>query len=330
LGAFFGNTLNIRKTGVEALLLLLAGLPMVILLGKYLSIRSGGTLTERLPMRELIKWILDVRPLIIYSYTGEVNFTRVLLIIALGLGLYSIIKYLLHSGIPPLSLIINHRGTPYLFLALVFIILYFTYPDTPRGGGSYISIRILIFVFLAGFLWLSTLEYPRIIRIFVFTAILVANFGLLYRYHRAQSWLNATAKKFIAVNELIDKNSVILPIRNSDNWLDIHFPNYQGADWPLVILENYEANTNYFPVEWNMNELPSLRMGDSIVTDVCLYNKFPAGSEKIVPIDYILSWGDGEPDACRQGLAVLLPGRYELVYTAEDPSISLYRLKETE
>ena len=121
-GAFFGQTLNIRKVSFEFLILILVGLPLVILLVKYVIVRGGANSVEKLPLRELIKWILDVRPLIIYSYAGELKFTRVVFFLATGFILYSVIKYLLDSGIPKLGLLLNHRGTPFLFLTLVFVI----------------------------------------------------------------------------------------------------------------------------------------------------------------------------------------------------------------
>ena len=327
--AYLNKSLNVRKTVLEISILILVAIPLLILLSRYLGSRAGSTSSVvRLPWKELIKWILDARPLIIYSYTGELKFTRVLFFLGSGLLLYNLIKYFRKPGINGLVRLLSQGGTPFLFLSFLFILLYFVYPDSHRSGGSYISIRILIFAYLTGFIWLCTLEYTKLIKISVFAILLVVNFGLLYRYQGVQSRLNSITKKFTAGVEQIDENSVVLPIRNSDDWLDLHCPNYLGADKPLIILENYEATTNYFPIEWNTDELPSVRIGDSLVTDVCLYNKFPAGSDTIVPIDYIISWGSNEPDACQKGLAVLMEGNYELVCSTEDPSIRLFRMKE--
>lgn len=321
---------NLKDLPIEFTVILLAGLPFVVLLVKYLTSRWGSSTVIKLPIKELLKWIVDVRPLIIYHYPQELKYTRWLFYLATGLFLYACVKYFFSTGTIRLKPMLQSKSTPFFLITIFFLVLYFILPNTPSSGASYISDRVLTFVYLTGFLGLFTMKYPQLIRNISYIIILVVNFGLLARYYDFQSGLNSTTKKFLEAAEYVENNSIVLPIRNSDDWMDLHFSNYLGMEKPLVILENYEATTSYFPLRWNLDELPSVQLGDTIITQFCLDNTFPASSKNNFKIDYILTWGNNDPDECKSNLLTLVESNYDLIYASEVPEINLFRSKEAD
>jgi len=136
-------------------------------------------------------------------------------------------------------------------------------------------------------------------------------------------------KNFKEAEKLVTENSVILPMRNLRWMLDLHFPHYLGWNKPVIILENFEATTRYYPLVWNLEELPTVTLGDSIITDMCLYNKFPASSTNNVKIDFVITWGTDDMNECQKNLWMVVNQNYELIFSGGDPLVSLYKLKST-
>ncbi len=69
---------------------------------------------------------------------------------------------------------------------------------------------------------------------------------------------------FLSVREYLKPYSVVLPLNfapngidlqgrvlTSMNWIFTHAQEYNGIYMPLIMLDNYEANTDYFPLRWN-------------------------------------------------------------------------------
>ena len=61
----------------------------------------------------------------------------------------------------------------YGVLSIIFLLLYFVFPDS-SSGGSYISVRLNILFFLVFCIWLSLFNYPDYLRKLIFLVILIA------------------------------------------------------------------------------------------------------------------------------------------------------------
>lgn len=89
----------------------------------------------------------------------------------------------------------------------------------------------------------------------------------------------------------IEPFKTVLPVKNSDNWLHGHASNYLGIDKPMVILENYEASLDYFPIRWNRNNIPNLYFGEMSSANDCLSWESNSNND-IAVIDYIFLLND--------------------------------------
>jgi hypothetical protein len=308
----------------EIAVILMAGLPGLVLSFIYLSQWNDPVAASRLPLKDLLKWIFDARFLIIHNYLREDDFSRLVFFTAFGLIIYISTRYF--SKKP------EHKPTvqcssPRFFaglLSMIFLILYLVFPDE-SSGGSYLSVRLNLFFYLALFIWLTTFTYPKKLLVLAALVLFVATAGLTYRNYYSTRNYNQLIKNFHAAEEWVTAHSVILPITNNNWLLDDHFPSYLGWEKPVILLENYEASTGYFPVVWNLAGMPSLRLGDSIVSDVCLYTNFPASENHSVNIDYVIIWGDEGMDDCEKGIWTIVNRDFELIFSAEKHAFSLYK-----
>ncbi|HEC43849.1 MAG TPA: hypothetical protein ENI20_13585 [Bacteroides sp.] len=320
------NKESIRKPSLEIMLVILIGMPGIYLAWKYLAGWHAPDLGSKLPFNELMKWILDARSLIIHSYSAESNFSRLIFFSAMCLLLYTTIKILLRKEIGTLTA--NPKKLFFGILSAILLLLYLTFPDA-SSGGSYISVRINILLYLIFFIWLSMFKYPLAFKRVIVVLILIATVGLSFNNIQRLERYSKQIQRFNEAEKLVTKNSVILPIRNSGGMLDSHFSQYLGWKKPIVVLENFEATTMYYPLIWNPGGIPAVRLGDSVVTNVCLYNQFPAASDDTVSIDYIISWGRDEMNECKNGIMQKVDQYYTLIYSEKDPDLSLYKLKPT-
>ena len=109
--------------------------------------------------------------------------------------------------------------------------------------------------------------------------VLFFHFKLNTFYQDATKNIESIAIDYVDVANHIEKNSVVLPINYSGNWLMAHFSNYLGVEKPIIILENYECLAGYFPLKWNVNTMPDSRFGP-ITSDSLLCLKWQANHKK--------------------------------------------------
>jgi len=112
----------------------------------------------------------------------------------------------------------------------------------------------------------------------------------------------------------------------SDNWLEPHFSNYLGVDKPLIILENYEASVGWFPVKWNTQKLPRIKLGtfDTINGIQWMSN---TQSNQIKQIDYVFLYGSTNKidDQSWAELNAELAKNFRPVFNSENNYIIIYK-----
>jgi hypothetical protein len=137
--------------------------------------------------------------------------------------------------------------------------------------------------------------------------------------------------KFISAVEkaskLIPANKIVLPIDYTQNWETGHLSNLLGVDKELVILENYECSTGYFPLTWNRQNAPAVFLGEkSTIQTSCVWWLSSMSSEK-KPIDYVLILGKmDKKDSCTNQIFQKLSNYYSLIQKSS--YCTLYQLKK--
>jgi hypothetical protein len=275
-----------------------------------------------------MKIIADVRPLIVNDYATKVKYTRILFYLILFLFSYSAIKFFIGLKQLQIKPLLKSTNTYLFFITLIYAALFLTCSD-PISDGGYIPVRLSTVLFLFMFCWLSTLKYPLIIKVISFITVLIISFNISYTENKILSEEDNVIKKITEASLLIEDNTTILPVRNSDKMLEGHYSNFLGMKKPVVILENYEASSPHFPLSWNRAELPVIYLGDTVISNVCFFEKFPENSPYTSIVDYAFIWGGDYStiDSCQKALISIIEKNYDLIYYSGNPVIKLYRIK---
>lgn len=214
-------------------------------------------------------------------------------------------------------------------------------------GGSYIRYRLETLVYLFGICFIAAVPMLRMMRIMQagFVVVMVG----LFTYHRLPAYadINRMVGEFKSLSAGIEDSSVVLPLKYETFLTNDKGETIAGkvllfshvaetAAEPgkkLVFLDNYEANTGYFPLIWkeNVNPFTCLARGPGIEAvppqaDITGYNKTAA------PINYIILFakkGEVLNDPATKAMADTIDTYYDLVKVTPTYKIELYRLKST-
>ncbi|MBN2348882.1 MAG: hypothetical protein JXJ22_08605 [Bacteroidales bacterium] len=286
----------------------------------------------KLPLNTLLKWIIQVQPAKAMVYAKEDIFTKWILYLILLVILTSII-YFLVGQFRKIKIALHQKpgNLLWLILSFVFLILYFILPDTVTGASAgFVSSRLLLFFFLFLFVGLAGLLVPFWLQVSGFLIVSYISFSLLLIYFRQAKENSRIVQEIKKASEYIEPYSTILPINNSDYWLFGHVSNYLGSEIPVIILENYEAELDYFPLKWNTENLPNLHFGSLNTPLTCL--RWPSNIKAISkPIDHIFMLNDKnihQPSAFTFEYKVDLQPDYILEYASEDQRVILYKYKK--
>ena len=296
---------------------------------------------NRLSVDELIRWIKDIRPAIALNYERELRLTEIMyhvylflffITIFLRIQAFPVDKNLSGSGkIRQILMTFFSMKDIWLLLAFISFVLYFVVPDA--AGAGMMSDRFCLLFYIMYITWLALQDFPGWVRNMAATAIVILSLFMVNRYIYSTKFLNADAEEIYNAAANIKPNSIVLPVNLSDNWLELHFSNYLGADKPMVIMENYEADVGWFPVKWNDKMLPVTLLGDQRPKNVCLSWRSPEKSEQVRQIDYIMVWGDlkKEYSSCNDSLMKVIRSDYKPVYTSPRHFVKIYeRLKNSD
>src|SRR5204863_8300092 len=111
-------------------------------------------------------------------------------------------------------------------------------------------------------------------------------------------------------------NSIVLPLNYSSNWMHSNISNYLGTDKHILVLDNYEAGREHFPLTWNPGMNPVGLLGSfngtlPLCADVSTFEK--KTSKKI---DYIILWKNDKEliDNCSRQIRETIKNNYQLVF----------------
>jgi hypothetical protein len=207
--------------------------------------------------------------------------------------------------------------------AIGLFVLYFVLPDQALSGGFIlVRIQLISTIFL-----IPALACIRLKKVWMVPlASIFVIFSLLHLKQQYIVWseLGNSAAEYIEVVDQIPVNAVVLPVTWYDNWMYSNFPCLLGSRKQLIVLDNYEASTSHFWIEWKKNMNPELYPGFTGNTNNPCLN--PTAFPK--PIDYIYSFGNPDlTNDCGKLSSDVLKNEWQLVWTSSHGNAHLYKKK---
>lgn len=311
----------------ELAILLLISLPPLIMLFLFYRSTHFPPPGEALHSAELFSWLNDGRALIAYAYHSEANTTRLLIhifLIIIAFELYQ--RYTRKKSGETDSWF--RSGDILLVPIALTLVLFLTVPDD--SGARMMSLRYNVLLFMVLIPWVASSDVPKPVSRVLMVLIIVLHIGTLFKHRTVlHESVVPHAKIIHEAANWMEAGSVVLPVRLSDNWLELHFSNYLGIDKPLVILENYEASIGWFPVTWNQESLPKIMLGKAAQAGPLNWSS-GTNSLMIKPIDYVFIYGylDGIKEEKWATVRSILQTDYRLIYTDPTRYISIYETKD--
>lgn len=253
-----------------------------------------------LSKHELLGGLYQVRPLISYNGLIEPPYTQAIFLTFCALLLAALFRYARTLRTPttdreaPLTDRAQAYGTWYwAILCLILLGLYFVMPDQ-IGEPAYISIRLALLLFLFLIVALSRTRIPKWLAWPAVIFVLYNNFTLNSYYASVIKDQNKPVRNIELAASHLPAGAIVFALDHSGNWMGGHYPNYIGAMRPVVLVDNYEAQVGYFPLQWNEKEFPRLYLGDMPVRTMIRFRNPPDEEDPVRPIDHVMIIGDRE------------------------------------
>ena len=234
-----------------------------------------------------------------------------------------------------------HRFDGFLLSMFFAAFLYFFFPDKLFGGSLFVvRAQYLwgVFAVLAvGYLLPSGIA-KQAAGVFFFSIFIWLSVIRINRLYPAADGISAIA----AAGSHINPRSVVLPLNfapagldahgrtiTDRNWIFVHAWQYLATEKPLIILDNYEANTGYFPLLWKDEVNPY----HFLCTNGAMEATPPHASiteytrKTGIAIDFVLLWCYDKKylsDTAFAGLYSEITSNYNLVYTEPSGRVVLY------
>ena len=88
----------------------------------------------------------------------------------------------------------------------------------------------------------------------------------------------------------------------------------------MIILENYESDKGYFPVNWNRKSKPNLLVGSQNLNSFLCFEWKTNIENPVTKIDYVFIIGNPEnvKDSCNTALLREVVAEYRMIYQTEN------------
>jgi len=234
----------------------------------------------------------------------------------------------------------------FLIIAAALFIFYYKQPGSVAGAGI-VPQRVLLLPFLFITLWVCSVD-RNVYANKLFSALFAVMAILLFSVRMPiLSKSSDLVSEILTCQPYISERSTVLALDYAPNgiapdgnmiadriWMYFHIPDYLGAVKPLVMLNNYEANISYFPVNWQNGAEPFhalSKCNDGIQEHPPCVNLMGYKSEKHKDVNYVLLIGLTDPKTIghpntQDLLKQLSDNHYELIYTSANKRAKLYHL----
>ncbi len=237
-----------------------------------------------------------------------------------------------------------------LLVALVYVGLYFAAPEG-MSQGTFLNLRLNLYPFFALLLWFGAHPFAGPARAGLQAAGAVLALALLGLHAAAYAELDGRLGEYVSAGEHVEPNTTLLPLcfapqgRAPDGRVLAlrtqpfrHAAGHIAARRRVVDLDNYEADTGYFPVLFRPGMNPYEQIGAAPeqigrgfleVPPRVEFLSYPQKSGQ--KLDYVLLWGArpeqrDRPDA--RAIFRQLEEGFDLVFTSPRGLAQLYRRKD--
>ncbi len=330
---------DIRRFSVYAAQWILVMLPSVLILFLFLLKRGMH--------REPHAWSWGEKGVQFLQFFGSQSTRHIEKFPAMASGLL-ILTFLVYA------LLINPKHTKekhrlpvwiFLFMAVFTLISYFTCPQSIGGAGS-IDLRL---VFLPPFfviLFLATRNWNELMRwMYILSCFFITLSFLLIRFPYVLK-AGKIGNEIMEAAPYIKNRSVVLNL-HFDYWQKLarggqlfekdgsflHFSDFLGAEKNkhLILLNNYEAEINYFPVNWQPGINPRTSIAGMIQGTLPPCGDYHAYEKQTgKKIDYILcqNWDASlAKHPCVVSLMQQIQQEFTCVFDSRHHAIKVYKRK---
>jgi len=289
--------LDFRKLSLHLSRLALIFLPSILLIFLFLIKRGTGREPHTLTIGKKILNFLTM-----YS-SQSTRYAEAFPAIASGILLISFLGILfITRNKVNISKKMN-LGYVFLVMMVFTFISYLTCPHSIGGAGS-IDIRLAFLPPLFLLLYFATKKWTELAKIiFISSSFLISITFLIIRFPYVLK-ASEIGKEIMSSSQYIEDKSVILNLHfdyyqqlpNHDSVFHhdgsfLHFSDYLGAvkNKHLILLNNYEAEINYFPVNWQPGMNPRSTMSGFIQGNLPPCGDYHLYEDQVnKKIDYIL------------------------------------------
>lgn len=323
--------LDVRKLSSHVSRLAMIFFPSILIVFLFLIKRGTGRVPHELSIGT--KFINFIQ----FYASQSTRHAEVIPAIACGVLL---ISYLVVLIVTRLKVNIPKKmnlGFVFLFMVVFTLISYLTCPHSIGGAGS-IDIRLAFLPPMFLVFYFATKKWSDLSKIiFIALSILISLTFLIIRFPYVLK-ANQIGKEIMTSAAYIEDRSVVLNL-HFDYWQQLpsgenlfqhdgsflHFSDYLGAvnRKHLILLNNYEAEINYFPVNWVAGKNPRETVSGIIQGELPPCGDFRLYEKQVNrKIDYILfqNW--------RQD-ALLKPCVKELIAEINQDFIKVYQSKKS-
>lgn len=235
-----------------------------------------------------------------------------------------------------------NRYEAFFAVFLIMLYIYFFQPGQIAGAGI-LSIRLQFIPFLVVIPWLANINFNIKIKWTVMLSAFIISIVLIAVRMPYHTLASKAVKEYLSVRDYIDDKSTVLPLSYSHNgktpegtlianriWLFMHAADYIGTDKSLIIFDNFEGNTGYFPIIWKQEKNPYYYISTNEgfenqppSVDILNYNKKTGGN-----IDYVITWCLDEQysnHTYTKNILEQLKGNYALIFSSEHNLAKLYK-----
>lgn len=238
----------------KIILYLISSLLPIYFTNIYFSVQPSPIELSYVSFSEKIKWLYNLRPLISFNFNTEVSYSNLFLIGYVFIIFYNgfiLIRRLFSNNDDSLRrTIFKNLWLIAISFILIFLLFYMYDSD---GWAGYISLRLAFLVLMVWLVILISLfadVSKRIMLIITIFVLIVNAFFQTYHFKSVKNLCNEY-NVVMKISDYIKPYSTISFINLHFNWMLSNLPMYVGVKSPGILLNNYEANTNYFPLVWS-------------------------------------------------------------------------------
>jgi len=235
-----------------------------------------------------------------------------------------------------------HRYDGFFLVLLASFFAYTFFPEEFMGRILIISIRmqwfIMIIVACIAAFRLQGVRYREFAGGILFLCFIIISISRMSAMQEASAALepHMQAGNYIRAGSTVlaldfspggrrADGSAIMPL----NPVFHHASQYLGSDKPLIFMDNYEANTGYFPVAWKYGVNPYVFLGRGGSHEAQMPAADIEGYEQHtgIAVDYVLMWGYTAAlaeNAAFRKLTAPIDSGWRLVYTSAGDNTRLY------